>query len=90
MLEKGYESVKVKNFWTNKGNPYNGINCTFKTPDGQRFEVQFHTQKVTVSKMGCIRIMRHGVYWIQYLTKQGPLEKKDDGAVPGNGDPSIY
>ena len=43
MLEKGYESVKVKNFWTNKGNPYNGINCTFKTPDGQRFEVQFHT-----------------------------------------------
>lgn len=40
---KGYEATAVKNFWLNKGNPYNGINCTFKAPDGQKFEVQFHT-----------------------------------------------
>lgn len=40
---KGYEATVVKNFWINKGNPYNGINCTFKTPDGQKFEIQFHT-----------------------------------------------
>lgn len=40
---KGYEATVVKNFWLDKGNPYNGINCTFKAPDGQKFEVQFHT-----------------------------------------------
>lgn len=43
LQEKGYEVVNVKNFWQNKANPYNGVNCTFKSPDGQKFEVQFHT-----------------------------------------------
>lgn len=43
MQEKGYSTIKVKNFWINKRDPYNGINCTFKTQEGQRFEVQFHT-----------------------------------------------
>ena len=47
LQEKGYEVVQVKNFWKNKGNPYNGINCTFRTPKGetkgQSFEIQFHT-----------------------------------------------
>jgi len=48
LQEKGYDLVRVKNFWHNKGNPYNGINCTFriKDPKGkgyQDFEVQFHT-----------------------------------------------
>lgn len=40
---KGYQITDVKNFWLNKRNPYNGINCTFKTSEGQKFEVQFHT-----------------------------------------------
>ncbi len=48
LQEKGYDLVRVKNFWNNKGNPYNGINCTFRVhdPEGkgyQDFEVQFHT-----------------------------------------------
>ncbi|WP_024348023.1 phage minor capsid protein [Lacrimispora indolis] len=48
LQEKGYDLVRVKNFWHNKGNPYNGINCTFRVhdPEGkwhQDFEVQFHT-----------------------------------------------
>ena len=43
LKQKGYEMVRVKNTWLDKGNPYNGINCTLKTPDGQLFEVQFHT-----------------------------------------------
>jgi hypothetical protein len=50
LQEKGYDLVRVKNFWHNKGNPYNGINCTFriKDPKGkgyQDFEVQFHTSE---------------------------------------------
>ncbi len=46
LKEKGYEIVEVKNHWLNKGNPYNGINCTFRAPESQKFqkfEVQFHT-----------------------------------------------
>lgn len=42
---KGYTVVKVKNTWLDKRNPYNGVNVTFKTPDGQYFEIQFHTQE---------------------------------------------
>lgn len=40
---KGYGIVRVKNFWKDRGNPYNGVNCTFKAPDGRKFEIQFHT-----------------------------------------------
>lgn len=48
LREKGYGIVRVKNFWGNKGNPYNGINCTFRAWEPERkryqdFEVQFHT-----------------------------------------------
>lgn len=43
LQEKGYEVVEVKNHWLNKGNPYNGINCTFRSPENQKFEIQFHT-----------------------------------------------
>ncbi len=43
---KYFDEVKVKNFWVKKeageGN-YPGINVTYKTKDGQLFEVQFHT-----------------------------------------------
>ena len=50
LKEKGYDLVRVKNFWHNKGNPYNGINCTFRLNDPkgkgyQDFEVQFHTSE---------------------------------------------
>lgn len=42
---KGYTIIKLKNTWLDKYNPYNGINVTFKTQDGQYFEVQFHTKE---------------------------------------------
>ncbi len=43
LRKKGYSVEEVKNSWLNKRNPYNGINCTFKTQEGQKFEIQFHT-----------------------------------------------
>jgi hypothetical protein len=43
LRDKEYEIVEVKNHWLNKGNPYNGINCTFRSPENQKFEIQFHT-----------------------------------------------
>lgn len=40
-----YNTVKVKNSWLDKNNPYNGINTTVKAPNGQKFEIQYHTQE---------------------------------------------
>jgi len=40
---KGYSLVEVKNTWTDSRNPYNGINVTLMSPNGQKFELQFHT-----------------------------------------------
>jgi hypothetical protein len=37
----GYEMYSSKNSWTNA--EYKGVNTRWVTPDGQRFEVQYHT-----------------------------------------------
>jgi hypothetical protein len=39
----GYEMYQCKNWWENP--EYKGINSRWITPDGQRFEVQFHTRE---------------------------------------------
>lgn len=46
----GYNTIEVKNYWLNKSNPYNGINTTIKSPDGQKFELQYHTPESYVVK----------------------------------------
>ncbi len=38
---RGHEMYYSKNYWTNP--EYKGINTRWVTPEGQRFEVQFHT-----------------------------------------------
>jgi hypothetical protein len=40
----GYEMFYSKNWWTNP--EYKGINTRWVTPEGQRFEVQFHTPSI--------------------------------------------
>lgn len=40
---KGYSRIRVKNFWNDKRNPYNGVNAIYVSPTGQKFELQFHT-----------------------------------------------
>lgn len=42
LQEEGYEILKVKNTFT-PGTPYKGINTQIRSPDGQLFELQFHT-----------------------------------------------
>lgn len=39
--EQGYQT-RVKNYWQ-EGNIYKGVNATVTSPDGQKFELQFHT-----------------------------------------------
>ena len=41
MRANGYEMNYAQNYWGDDG--YKGINTRWETPDGQRFEVQFHT-----------------------------------------------
>ena len=41
---KGYSLVRATNYW-GSGAEYQGINTSFKTPGGQVFELQFHTQR---------------------------------------------
>jgi hypothetical protein len=43
LLEKQYEVVKMKNTWLETFNPYKGINVIIRNPQGQNFELQFHT-----------------------------------------------
>lgn len=45
LSDMGYNTVKVKNSWLDAKNPYNGINTTVQAPNGQKFEIQYHTQE---------------------------------------------
>lgn len=42
---KGYTVDKVKNTWDEPNASYRGINANLTSPDGQTFEVQFHTKE---------------------------------------------
>lgn len=39
----GYKIVKVKNTWSDTLNPYRGVNTIIQAPNGQNFELQFHS-----------------------------------------------
>jgi hypothetical protein len=45
LKKDGYKVVEFKNSYGNKEVPYKGINTTVETPDGSRFELQFHTEE---------------------------------------------
>lgn len=55
--DAGYTKVKVKNTFKS-GSPYKGINTTFRTSDGQPFELQFHTPESFHAKQN----LTHGMY----------------------------
>lgn len=40
---EGFKIIKVKNTWGDNLNPYRGINTIIQSPEGQNFELQFHT-----------------------------------------------
>ena len=41
---EGY-TLRVKNFWTNENNPYQGVNVQVTSPDGTQWELQLHTDQ---------------------------------------------
>ena len=52
MTASGHKLIKCKNSWPNKLNPYKGVNCNFISPDGQKYELQFHTDESFKLKNG--------------------------------------
>lgn len=52
--KKGYTTIEIKNTWDNAFNPYRGVNTVVKTPDGQKFELQYHTPE------SCMNYMKNG------------------------------
>jgi hypothetical protein len=67
----GYNTIEVKNYWLNDMVPYNGINTTLKTLDGQKFEMQYHTLESFDLKNGEM----HKLYEKQRLITDTSSEK---------------
>ena len=51
LSEKNWKIYALKNYWTNDGFPYNGVNTKFKNPRNYRIEIQFHTKESFDVKM---------------------------------------
>ncbi len=49
--QEGYNTIKVKNTW-GPDSSYNGINTFIKAPNGQVFEMQYHTPESFILKNG--------------------------------------
>jgi hypothetical protein len=67
MLTAGYKPVDIKNFWKMSDQGYAGFNSKWQTPDGQPFELQFHTSDALQIKEG----FAHPYYEIQRVAKPG-------------------
>lgn len=67
--EMGYERVAVKNFWKNDDG-YTSVHAIYRTPDGQFFEVQFHTDRTLETK----ELISHPLYEEQRKLQPGSVE----------------
>ena len=47
---KGYSVQKVKNTWLDKEVAYKGVNVVVESPEGQTFEMQYHTPESYATK----------------------------------------
>ena len=79
----GYSVARVKNTWGDTSNPYNGINATIVSPEGQAFEVQFHTLDSFNLKNGQLhslyeqcRVLSPRIrWWLNSMMKCLPYQK---------------
>jgi hypothetical protein len=51
LRDAGY-TVRVKNYWVEAANPYQGVNLALVDPRGQRLELQLHTPESLRAKGG--------------------------------------
>lgn len=67
--DMGYNTSVVKNYWLDRKNAYNGINTIVKAPNGQKFELQYHTQESYA-----VKDTMHGLYEKWRMQDKGSLE----------------
>ena len=76
LKSRGYKIVQLKNYWrpeVNGGtNPYRGINMKWKSPGGQKFELQFNTENNLT-----VKDKMHDIYNKQRILKEGSKEWSD-------------
>ena len=76
LKSRGYKIVQLKNYWrpeVNRGtNPYRGINMKWKSPGGQKFELQFNTENNLT-----VKDKMHDIYNKQRVLKEGSKEWED-------------
>lgn len=69
--QTGYNTIVVKNTWVREDSPYKGINTTLVAPNGQEFELQYHTPESFELKNGKL----HELYEKQRILKN-PMSKE--------------
>ena len=74
--EEGYKILKVKNTWVDELNPYNGINVQIKAPNGQTFEIQFHTLEGFNLKNGRLHELYEQRRCIKSIKKLKEIDQK--------------
>lgn len=84
MQDQGYEIVKVKNTLKDPTAEYRGVNTNLKGPDGQIFELQFHTAKSLE-----IKEPNHKLYEEQRLDTTTPERKAELGRLMAQNAASI-
>lgn len=72
LQEQGYKVLKVKNTFK-PGAPYKGVNTQIKAPDGQVFELQFHTPQSFHTKQN----LSHGLYEQMRVLPDGDPRKAE-------------
>lgn len=72
LKDKDYNVIETKNTWDNEKNPYKGVNVSLESPEGQKFELQFHTPESLEAKE-----KMHKLYEEARLPST-PLERREE------------
>lgn len=74
LQQNGHEVIRVKNTLANPNAEYRGVNTNLKSPEGDVWELQFHTAKSLE-----IKEANHKLYEIQRLDSTTASQKKELG-----------
>ncbi|MFT4106224.1 MAG: hypothetical protein QM657_10730 [Lacrimispora sp.] len=74
----GYNTIEVKNYWLDKLSPYNGINTVLRAPNGQAFEIQYHTTESFNVKNGKMHELYEKQRLIKDTSSKGYIDLDDE------------
>lgn len=80
-LRAAGNTVKVKNYWLDETNPYQGINIQVTTPTGLKYELQFHTPTSLAIKEGELHTIYEKSRKTHDLIKKARYQKESFAAA---------